>query len=784
MWLLCAVFCCCSAALAAEFHVTPSGSSSGNGSFSRPWDLSTALSLTTRIRPGDIVWIHEGTYRGHFISSLSGTDAQPVTIRNYNSERVTLIEPDGVEDVLRMAGDYVWVWGLEIMSTGTTQTYFPAGINFQATRGCKAINCVIHDALGAGISNLNGAVRTEVYGCLLYYNGRSTGGLGNYNYGTYTQNVVSNGQKAMRENIIHYNWYMGIHAYSERSHVDNMLWEGNVVYNNGHFRRGDFERNFLLGGGTGITPFAVNDTIKDNFFYYSGSPTSGARATFGYYSGSAGLSLTGNYFIRGVFDLKSVSPTITGNTFYRNTYEGYSPSDFPNNTYVGLPNGETAYVRANHYEAGRANIIIFNWAGSGQVNADVSDILRSGDTYEMRDALNYFGSPVSSGTYDGNPISIPMSGLTCAPPQGTPAARPFHTGPEFGAFVLLRTGRAAGKPTGSLRSSQDTLPPGGGNVTLTWSSENATSARIEPGIGRIPVNGSTETRVVTTTGFKITLSNETDSTSCEQLVVVTELQAKGEQDVTANGTPVATVTAPCGMGNPNVEVIRDGVTPQPGTTDPLWQYDTFNPALSRSFEWVGYTFPTPYVFSHVVFQEGMEYGGGGFFLSPKIQVLDNGEWTDVENMQFEPPYQGSNGIGYESFDITFSPVRGNGIRIAGIPGGDTSFVSVAELRALALSETPAPVKDMLFPIGFELKQNFPNPFNPSTRIVYSLATASTVSLRVYDLLGQEVATLVDGYNEAGTHEVQFDAPTLSDGVYYCALRAGDLYDAKSMILLK
>ena len=88
------------------------------------------------------------------------------------------------------------------------------------------------------------------------------------------------------------------------------------------------------------------------------------------------------------------------------------------------------------------------------------------------------------------------------------------------------------------------------------------------------------------------------------------------------------------------------------------------------------------------------------------------------------------------------------------------------------------------PIGMALAQNYPNPFNPTTVISYQLPMVSQVSLKVYDLLGKEVATLVNEYKPAGSYEVLFDAAHLATGIYYYRLNAGDFTETKKMILLK
>jgi hypothetical protein len=86
--------------------------------------------------------------------------------------------------------------------------------------------------------------------------------------------------------------------------------------------------------------------------------------------------------------------------------------------------------------------------------------------------------------------------------------------------------------------------------------------------------------------------------------------------------------------------------------------------------------------------------------------------------------------------------------------------------------------------SFSLAQNFPNPFNPTTTIQYSLPQAGNINLKIYNLLGEEVKTLADEYKEAGKHSVQFNANNLASGIYFYRIQAGSFVETKKMTLIK
>jgi len=88
-------------------------------------------------------------------------------------------------------------------------------------------------------------------------------------------------------------------------------------------------------------------------------------------------------------------------------------------------------------------------------------------------------------------------------------------------------------------------------------------------------------------------------------------------------------------------------------------------------------------------------------------------------------------------------------------------------------------------LTFELAQNYPNPFNPTTAITYRVAQASRVSLKIYNSIGQEIATPISAFHQAGNYRLRFDAAGLPSGIYFYRLNADDqLVQTRRMLLGK
>ncbi len=141
-----------------------------------------------------------------------------------------------------------------------------------------------------------------------------------------------------------------------------------------------------------------------------------------------------------------------------------------------------------------------------------------------------------------------------------------------------------------------------------------------------------------------------------------------------------------------------------------------------------------------------------------MRSADGTNWTQIDNLPHGPASFANDGSGWSGGlnDIIYK-------WIPPITGIEDDFYAVSD---------------------FKLFQNYPNPFNPSTTIRYSIPASEFVTLKVYDVLGNEVATLVNEEKPAGSYETEFNAVGLSSGIYFYQLQAGNFTQTKKLILMK
>jgi len=116
--------------------------------------------------------------------------------------------------------------------------------------------------------------------------------------------------------------------------------------------------------------------------------------------------------------------------------------------------------------------------------------------------------------------------------------------------------------------------------------------------------------------------------------------------------------------------------------------------------------------------------------------------------------------------------------------GETGFINVPGLAYSTYIVVSVDDENNSLPEQFSLEQNYPNPFNSSTKIRYQIPELSFVAIKIYDVLGNEITTLVNQEKPIGNYEVEFDADALSSGIYFYRLKAGNFVQTKKMILMK
>jgi hypothetical protein len=131
------------------------------------------------------------------------------------------------------------------------------------------------------------------------------------------------------------------------------------------------------------------------------------------------------------------------------------------------------------------------------------------------------------------------------------------------------------------------------------------------------------------------------------------------------------------------------------------------------------------------------------------------------------------------------PSQGNILSKTGThTGASVKFEPILWRRLLPAIATGVKQDKENAPISFALYENYPNPFNPTTTISFSLPSRSFVSLKIFDLLGREVATVISEEMSAGRFSKQWNAAKFSSGIYFCRLTAGGSTQVKKMLLVK
>lgn len=368
--------------LANDWYVSPtvSQNSNGNGSLSSPWDLQTALSHPAAVQPGDTIWLRGGTYHGHFLSNLNGTSTNYITLSSYPGEwavidgniypyvagaqppadpetlpndagEARLTAPNDQEEtdpaILRVDGGFVKYTNFEVTCLGPINRLYEyvvdiegtiigncapnngfhkmSGINHSAGTKNKFINLVVRNVPGVGIGSWKSTADSEIYGCVLYYNGYIAYSRLNScsatlitvlgkGPGIYTQNNTEL-NRLIKNNFILNNYDSGILVWSASTnpssdYVKNYIIKDNVFVNNGGPQR-DETSNLLISSATTNSfnkPFGVE--VFDNVFYANSSSSWNSGTLF---NNTKGVNFHHNYTYKG-----TVGDVIVGDVYNSN----------------------------------------------------------------------------------------------------------------------------------------------------------------------------------------------------------------------------------------------------------------------------------------------------------------------------------------------------------------------------------------------------------------------------------------------------------------------------------
>jgi hypothetical protein len=380
----------CLPACGADWYVAPEGTAANSGTKESLWDIASALNGRKEVRPGDTIYLQEGTYRRRpnelFDVRLAGSAEKPIHVQPVAGRRVRI---DGGLAV-QSPSAHVWIRDLEIfvsepvpekpISAGSHPTDLKrphGGLHMHGGKACKYINLVIHHCNQA-ISCWKGEIDPEIYGCILYGNGWMGVDRG-HGHCIYTQN--DEGVKTISNCIMtcRYEGSYTMHAYgSSKADVNNYLLTENICYGEGPF---------LVGGGRPSHGIRVHGN-----FLYDIDMRIGYTAPY-----NEDCEVRDNVIANGRLEITRYRKAVQeGNLILA--------KDDPR------PAQTKAILLANQYDPTRAHVVLYNWAKAETVEVDAGDFAKDGETIELFDPQDPFGKPAVTAVRRNGMIRIPVAG--------------------------------------------------------------------------------------------------------------------------------------------------------------------------------------------------------------------------------------------------------------------------------------------------------------------------------------------------------------------------------------
>lgn len=409
----------------------------------------------------------------------------------------------------------------------------PSGIDMNGN-GTRLINLLVHDTRdGIGVDVL--AQDVEVNGVITYSNGWWGPDRG-HGHGMYLRNgsgtvhkyndIISFDNHATGQKVfgysgvygddVHYDGFVGFNneegnfLLGVTAHpMKNIVVRNSYIYSpkNASGKRGGngmrigygnlqnfdviLENNYIAGrtNSLDVDPFQ-SAQITGNTIWSSGNGVGSSMFKMSEAIGKTAAAYIINnntYFDNDngatTYNFAYTSPSTAGkgNFNYTLDWKRLTPFD-TNSSYTlgtpgGVPNVDKYFVKPNAYEIGRANIVVYNWSQANSVSVNVSSSgLVVGDSYEVRDAQNYLGTPIATGVYTGGNITIPMTSTAVYPAVGNLFFAPVHTSKEFGVFVIRKQGGSTTQPpppqtdttAPSVPANLSATPASSTGINLAW----------------------------------------------------------------------------------------------------------------------------------------------------------------------------------------------------------------------------------------------------------------------------------------------------------------------------
>lgn len=282
----------------------------------------------------------------------------------------------------------------------------------------------------------------------------------------------------------------------------------------------------------------------------------------------------------------------------------------------------------------------------------------------------------------------------------------------------------------------------------------------------------------------VILKTARQSDNTQYVITVSNIKDRAGNNIFPNPTSKQYLTPRKGKGNPQQKMIQRAIS------DSWHQY--FTP--EKSIDGNGMNFPDSRWQSEEAIPLTITYDMEdvhsfdslriSFYKWESGRMFQYSVFTSVDSITWEPAIEEIWSEDSEWSELNIDSTEARYLKLYMLKSNQGPFASIWEVEMYGSEELTSIETTKEVPETFELFQNYPNPFNPSTVISYKLPVNGNVTLKVYDILGNVITTLVDENKQAGSYEVEFNPNNLASGIYIYQVRATDFVDTKKMVLIR